>query len=227
MTVYTEKAPPYTNEKTADIVKHFKEILEQIPAKCWVAGGAVLSGYLEQPIKDIDLYFSNKENWALAKDFFMSLEPERTYDGENSFKLKLGSPKESSYRDKDKSVLFNNTFDLISNWRKTPSSTIKSFDIIACCLAVDSDGVLYYVDDVFSDIENKTIRWNKTHDFVGPEERIMQRINKYGRKGFELSVEEATKFLKVMEKVRSKPSFFGFKKKAKVKKTKQYDLGSF
>jgi hypothetical protein len=224
MTVYTEKAPPYTHEKTADIVKYFQEILEQIPAKCWVAGGAVLSSYLEQPIKDIDLYFPNKENWKLAKDFFIGLDPERTYDGENSFKLKLGGSKEPSYRDADKSVLFNNTFDLVSNWRKTPSSTIKSFDIVACCFSVDGDGVLYYVDGAFSDIENKMIRWNKTHDFVGPEERIMQRINKYGRKGFELSVEEATRFLKVMEKVRSKPSLFGVKKKTKAKKL---DLGSF
>ncbi|MBD3212179.1 MAG: hypothetical protein GF311_06170 [Candidatus Lokiarchaeota archaeon] len=210
MTVWIEKAP-YTHKRTKLIVEYFSEILNQIPAKCWVAGGAIVSSFMETPIKDIDLYFPNKENWELAKDFLLSLNTEATYEGENSFKIKLGKPNEVHYRDRDKSIFFGNAFDLVSNFRKTPSSTIKSFDIIACCMAIDADKTFYYVDGAINDIENKIIRYNDTHDIIGPEERFMQRINKYGRKGFELSGREATKFLKAMNKAKKKNTIFGFK----------------
>lgn len=175
----------FTDPRSYEVCKTFSDLIRSLPAKCWVAGGAILSVFTDTKINDIDLYFVDESDFNTVRDY---MRTDGTIVSESDFSLKI---------ERDGRV-----FDLIKIFRKNPQQTIKGFDFIICCAAVDQDGILYYMDGFFNDLNNKMLRFNSSIEVMTGQEQMLQRINKYGRKGFELSVEESKKCMKLLEKIK-------------------------
>ena len=200
-TVYLEKPDEnfsqdtFTDSRSAEICKYFKELLEVFDCKCWIAGGSIVSKYIDQEINDVDVFFTSEEDIINTKDNLLSLGA--TIEFENEFSLKI------KYKDTN--------FDLVSITDNGPKETITKFDMICCAVAVDQKGQLHYMDGFFQDLNSKEIRFNKDCEIASYSNRILQRINKYGKKGFNLSLKESDKFLKLIEKVKKQEDLSGKK----------------
>jgi hypothetical protein len=194
MTVYIEKPDEkfsqdsFTDPRSADICKYFsQDILAQFPVDCWVAGGSIVSKYLNQDINDIDLFFQSDNDIIVARDYLKSIGGLTVFEGEFSLKIKVKSQE----------------FDLVKLFHNNPKDTIKCFDLYCCAVAITKEGKLYYLDGFFKDLDDKIMRLNSSCKIISDESRILQRLNKYGRKGFNLSLAEAEKFVKFLEKSRN------------------------
>lgn len=191
--VYKERADPnspdpilcFSDERSYEVCRFFSEIIQSLPAECWVAGGAVLSAFMRTEINDIDLYFADQTDLDTIRDYLL-INGTIAFESEYSLKINNGE----------------HIIDLVKVFRKTPQQTVKGFDITVCCAAVDQNGVLYYLENFFDDLNNKKLRFNKGVQTVSDKERLLQRLNKYGRKGFELSYEESQKFVKFLDKIK-------------------------
>ena len=42
----TDPASSFTDERSYEVCKFFSEIIKGLPAKCWVAGGAIVSAFI-------------------------------------------------------------------------------------------------------------------------------------------------------------------------------------
>lgn len=190
MAVYTEKpdknfsSETFTDPRSAEICKYFYEILNEIPADCWVAGGAIVSKFLNQQIKDVDLYFKNEVELSKAIDFFKLSGAEVRFETDFSINAK--------YK--------NIEYDLVKITNGDIKKCINSFDMRCCSVAINKEGKLYYVSGFFDDLNNKIIKLNKNAESFSTPDRILCRLNKYGLKGFYLSKEEGEKFFTYINK---------------------------
>lgn len=187
----------FTDVRSAEICRYFsQEVLKQFPMDCWVAGGSIVSKYLEQDFGDIDIFFPGENEIFEAKDFLETLGGKVVHESDFSLKMEIAFP-ENDGNDQQKYIL-----DLVKVMHKGPKQTIEAFDMFCCQVAINKDGWLYYGDGFFKDMNERIMRLNKKCKVISDEARIIQRLAKYGKKGFELPLSEADKWVKFLAKSR-------------------------
>ncbi|MFA5790685.1 MAG: hypothetical protein WC976_06465 [Caldisericia bacterium] len=140
-------------------------ILNDLPAKCWIAGGAVRDYFSgEKMSSDIDIYFPNEKEFEKARKW---LNRGKGYKKifENSRVL---------------SVLYKKRkYDLVKVYFPNPQETINNFDFTVSCFAVDKEQV-YTHETAFIDLAKRRLVINKLPFPISS----MQRLQKYILKGF-------------------------------------------
>jgi len=198
-TVYIEKPDENfsndscTDTRSSEICQYFSEVLKLFPMDCWVAGGSIVSMYLGQNINDIDIFFPGEREIFEAKNLLEAKGGKVIFESEFSIKVELTN-------ESDPPV--SQVFDLVKVMHTGPKQTIQAFDMICCMVSVNKDGWLYYADGFFNDLNNRIIHLNKGFKVISDEARILHRLTKYGRKGFELPLTEAEKWVKLLARAR-------------------------
>ncbi|MEW6171294.1 MAG: hypothetical protein AB1472_07050 [Candidatus Omnitrophota bacterium] len=138
--------------------------LNEIPCKCWVAGGAVRDyfslGYITT---DIDIYFPSDEEFQKGKIWFIDNGGEIKFENERLMVI---------YYKKHK-------FELIKMFFESPQQTIDQFDFTVCCGAISKDSVFFH-NTFFIDLAKKRLVVNNLPYPLS----TLQRLQKYIKKGF-------------------------------------------
>jgi hypothetical protein len=158
-----------------------KKTIELLPNGAWIAGGAARSCFVSTAeFGDIDIYFSSKE--SLIQTYHNILQNNLHVDeslSKYSITLKGGSLRAPL------SLIKIAFFD-------DPYHCLDSFDFTVCQFAVDRDSAYFNVSGL-EDVKTRKLYVHKFYKNQNP----LQRINKYVRKGYELTkqaVQETNKF---------------------------------
>lgn len=154
------------------------DLVKDEKIECWIAGGCLrdyFSGINEQT--DIDIFFSNQENYDKALNYFKEMGAEVIFDGENDCKL----------------LLDNMKYDLIKKFFNGPQETIEAFDFTASMFAVDTQKV-YHGETSFIDLAKKQLMFNKILYPVSS----LKRTLKYHKKGFQMCDGELKKLTEAL-----------------------------
>lgn len=165
------------------------KFLELIPARCWIAGGAVVNTFLGIPNRDVDVYFPTREE--LLKGVWWFAERGATCTAWHSKVVKI------EHR--------GTSIDLIQANCSNVSDTLAAFDLEVCRMAVikglscrvgytcypmgDDRLQLYQTEQAQTDLIGRVLRINNSEN----PPRTIARVGKYGAKGFALPLEEAKK----------------------------------
>ena len=170
---FIEESDNFTN-----CIEFFKNLilndLSKLNINCWIAGGSIKDYLIKGHISnDIDIYFSNREDFQKASDnlinpFSIGKSDEVIFENKNCKKIK--------YK--------NLTLDLIKIHSISPEVCISNFDFTICSAALTEDK-FYHHKNFPNDLKNKRLR------SINPNpETIIQRINKYSNLGFKMDKEE-------------------------------------
>jgi hypothetical protein len=147
---------------------------EQHNGNFWIAGGSLLSYFSNTEPKDIDIYF---------KDVY-------TFNGI----VEALSIKGGLIVDDNPKVLVISLdgiiFDLVKNYHVSPEATLRTFDLSVSMCAVTNDS-LYCIDSYWTDLATKNV---SVHSVENPT-RTFMRLMKYGNIGYNISIEEALRFM--------------------------------
>lgn len=158
-----------------------------------LAGGALRSFFMNQAVRDYDLYFRSQE---------------RLIDAQNRFQyhpwLKIATPSKTSMVFQKSALdpkggLDFKTVNIITNkYYEHPRDVIDTYDFTVCMCALNSEEISFH-PDYFTDLATKQLRIHKLDEPL----QTMWRILKYERYGFEISKEE---LWRVIEAVHSMPT---------------------
>jgi hypothetical protein len=178
------------NEQFHECLTYFHPYFKKLTwCHFWIAGGALRDFFLlgkVQEESDIDFYFSNKENYQIALGVFKKTH-EIKYENENTTRLEKDSEK----------------IDLIKIYWPDPRECIRSFDFTCCACALGRSEI-YNHEAFFMDIARRRISVNRFSD----PKSILNRINKYIDKGFNISKTELAKverWIKEQEVLKTTP----------------------
>jgi len=166
-----------------DCVEFFKElILDRIPAKFWVAGGALRDYFSSgvQNIADVDLFFPSEMEFDVVLEWFI----------ENGGKLvsKTTSAISIQYE--------GYKYDLVRKvFHDDPVETIDNFDFTVCCCACNVDS-LYYHETFFIDLSRRRLEINTLEYPLS----TLTRLQKYIIKGFRIDKANLTKLAQGIQK---------------------------
>ena len=157
-------------------IEFFKNLilndLSKLNINYWIAGGSIkdylMKGYISN---DIDIYFSNREDFQKVSDSLI-----------NPF----GELKEVIFENKNcKKIKYKNlTLDLIKIHSISPEVCISNFDFTICSVAL-TENKFYHHKNFYNDLKNKKLR------SINPNpETIIQRIDKYSKLGFKMDKKE-------------------------------------
>lgn len=165
-----------------DIVK---EIL--LGEKAWVAGGYILSVITKAPIKDIDVFFQNYDEYSRAKSLLTAKYSNnadiKTLNGTTTFRFADGRP----------------SIQLISNWLEdSPTKLLDKFDFTISQAALYVRYGLFeltHISSYFENIAKKELVYNPNDDFRGSS---ILRIIKYAGRGYNITTEELSIVLEAL-----------------------------
>ena len=144
----------------------------------WIAGGAALTFYRTgsfETANDLDIYFTSNKQFVLYKDTLLKM-------GANILK------EEKSEYGRVVISFKGYSLDLVCmNCYSSVSECFKSFDFTVVCFATDGKLVLHTIDAI-KDLQNKKLRVTSDNIYSKKSGRqIATRIEKYMKKGFNLS----------------------------------------
>jgi len=150
------------------IRKHLR-IFKNMNSYYWIAGGSIMSFFLDESPNDVDFFFkdegdADKAIRILLKKGFRVVE-------------RLDFGKKLS---KD-----NIEYDILHT-EKTPEDCIMNFDISVCCAAIDSNGVFYYHEKYFEHVGEKRLEYLGNYPSFNWLCKSL-RLKKYLKMGFEIS----------------------------------------
>lgn len=162
-------------EKVMDQLGDYtKDVLQTTNAI--IAGGAVLSAFTNQEIKDIDIYFQNEE--ALTEAFVLL-----TRDWDNVY---LGhTDKSITFSDRDTGARLQ---FIHFEYFETPEEVFEAFDFTVCMgaikLSTEKQPQLVLHKDFIGDMASRTLRFNQGTRF--PYISLI-RTRKYQEKGYHIA----------------------------------------
>lgn len=110
----------------AQWLRPLEELVKELPANCWVAGGAVRSHLCGEKPKDIDIF--SKDPDTIVAAFEAADNYTKTFGNEFFQNFKKG----------------DTTYQVIKKYQyDSPQATIDSFDFTVICAAVSSEGLVY------------------------------------------------------------------------------------
>lgn len=158
-----------------------------VPDGTFIAGGCILSVLTEQPVADIDMYFSNRE--AVA-EFIQSNSNVFLHSvTDKSISLSLQT---SKYGTKEFQLIY---FDSYQN----ADEIFSDFDFSVCMCAYSfDDKQFYFHEDFWKDVAAKKLKFNSGTKFPIIS---MLRVNKYQKKGYDISNSELRKIALAVSKL--------------------------
>jgi len=148
-------------------VTYFKQfILDELPANCWIAGGAIRDFFsLGYCSSDIDVFFPSMEEFIKADDWLK---------GRENVKCTFRNEMVVNYKYKKHKVQLIKT-----HFFSSPQETIANFDFTVACGAVDKE-MLYAHDTFFIDLAGRRIVINSLPFPLS----TLQRLQRYIKKGY-------------------------------------------
>lgn len=148
----------------------------------WIAGGALRSRIAKDGQSDYDCYFKSSKDLDSAKISILDdvdLKATISIDDEYllSFDSKIGK------------------IDLVKKYYKDPQACIDDFDLTVCCLAIDANNNVYWLDRSLQDIKDKKLI---LHNPSTPKSTML-RLVKYGGKGYTMDIENSAKLAKMIK----------------------------
>lgn len=171
--------PDKFNYSMQQVKKIFQPLLAEFDrSKPWIAGGAIRDVILfGKPMGDIDLYSvtGRWEEMAYQKPSF---------EGKNDtrYETKWG------------------TLDCIKIVFPTPEATILDYDFTVCCAAYDGKN-FYHHEKYFEHLLNRQLYLSNVQRPL----EILDRLQKYNRKGFTMPVSELAILAEAIRKTKAAP----------------------
>lgn len=158
-----------------------------VPDGTFIAGGCILSILTGQPVADIDMYFSSRE--AVA-EFIQTNDNVYLHSvTDKSISLSLQT---SKYGTKEFQLIYFDNY-------KNADEIFSDFDFSVCMCAYSfDDKQFYFHDDFWKDVVAKKLKFNSGTKFPIIS---MLRVNKYQKKGYEISNSELRKIALAVSKL--------------------------
>lgn len=158
-----------------------------VPDGTFIAGGCILSIMTGQPVVDIDMYFSSRE--AVA-EFIQTNDNVYLHSvTDKSISLSLQT---SKYGTKEFQLIYFDSY-------KNADEIFSDFDFSICCCAYSfDDKQFYFHDDFWKDVAANKLKFNSGTKFPIIS---MLRVNKYQKKGYEISNSELRKIALAISKL--------------------------
>lgn len=148
------------------LIKFFQDSLPNFDGKFCIAGGSMLSLWLDKPINDIDLFFENENEFLKCLKYFNEVVGECDYETPNAVRFVHKGMK----------------YDLIRKEFGTPNEIISNFDFYNCAIAVTKDNV-YALSHTLESINTNSLMLIGENYKINPTS-TMKRVVKYAKKGF-------------------------------------------
>ena len=158
---------------TDDIKNYFHshfQLLEELGTYCWIGGGCIRDYFLKNDPKDIDIFFTSKEDVLQARDILCR----------KGFHPIEHTPTHCTLQ-KD-----GITYDLCYGAAKNVTCAeewIESVDFSICAAAIDNNLNLYYSDNFIDDVEGKILRVVGSSPFCSPNSKC-RRLKSFIDRGF-------------------------------------------
>lgn len=158
-----------------------------VPDGTFIAGGCILSIMTGQPVADIDMYFSSRE--AVA-EFIQTNDNVYLHSvTDKSISLSLQT---SKYGTKEFQLIYFDNY-------KSADEIFSDFDFSVCMCAYSfDDKQFYFHDDFWKDVAAKKLKFNSGTKF--PIISVL-RVNKYQKKGYDISNSELRKIALAVSKL--------------------------
>ena len=158
-----------------------------VPDGTFIAGGCILSIMTGQPVNDVDMYFSSRE--AVA-EFIQTNDNVYLHSvTDKSISLSLQT---SKYGTKEFQLIYFDSY-------KNADEIFSDFDFTVCMCAYSfDDKQFYFHDDFWKDVAAKKLKFNSGTKFPIIS---MLRVNKYQKKGYEISNSELRKIALAISKL--------------------------
>ena len=158
-----------------------------VPDGTFIAGGCILSVLTGQPVADIDMYFVSRESVA---EFIQSNSNVYLHSvTDKSISLSLQT---SKYGTKEFQLIYFDSY-------KNADEIFSDFDFSVCMCAYSfDDNRFYFHDDFWKDVAAKKLKFNNRTKFPIIS---MLRVNKYQKKGYDISNSELRKIAFVVSKL--------------------------
>jgi len=158
-----------------------------VPDGTFIAGGCILSIMTGQPVNDVDMYFSSRESVA---EFIQSNDNVYLHSvTDKSISLSLQT---SKYGTKEFQLIYFDNY-------KSADEIFSDFDFSVCMCAYSfDDKQFYFHDDFWKDVAAKKLKFNSGTKFPIIS---MLRVNKYQKKGYEISNSELRKIALAVSKL--------------------------
>jgi len=181
----------------------FIPVLNAIPARCWVAGGSVLSVYNGVEARDSDIFFPSQEEFEKAEKFLVDqADADKVFESAHScvYRLNLGNRKSVSpeavalYKSGDQ---FCHKLDLVKKFRDNLRHTLGTFDFSVVAVGVDQDGSFTFVKGWDADARSRKIRVISCSNPFGS----LRRVAKYSLRGYKIPNSEIEKLIHAVRAV--------------------------
>jgi len=150
-----------------ECIDYFKHIcLDDLNARCWVAGGALREFFTvgNATRSDVDIFFPDETEFLLAKKHLIEGKAKQTFENERI----------TNFIHKKHRVQLIRT-----KYFPSPAATILAFDFTVACAAVDQNDV-YHHPTFFMDLAKRRLVIN---DLPYPLSTL-QRMQRYIQKGY-------------------------------------------
>lgn len=191
-------------KKKRECKAYFKKlILDRLPAKAWIAGGALRDFFIDarEQTKDLDIFFSSLKDFEAAKKWLVAHKAKKLANKNLTTELFAF--------EKKKLELVKSTFE-------SPDATINAFDFTVCCCAVDKKKV-YHVDTFWHDIKTRSLVIHNPYFLYS----TMYRVKKHLEKGFEIDRSDLDKLNQRLKEISSfmKHEYFRARERAGLPKS--------
>ena len=154
--------------------EHF-HVFKELGVYHWVSGGALVSTFLNEPIRDIDYFFPDQNSANLALDFIVK----------RGFRI--------TATEKDHDVVEKNgrVIDVFHRG-ETPQETMALFDYEHVCAAIDSELNFYQHDNFNQRLADKKLVVQSAEDFNPIQDwpvAIPRRALKFLKRGYTIDHE--------------------------------------
>ena len=158
-----------------------------VPDGTFIAGGCILSVLTGQPVNDVDMYFSSRENVAEFIQSNYNVYLHSVTDKSISLSLQT-----SKYGTKEFQLIYFDNY-------KSADEVFSDFDFSVCMCAYSFDyKQFYFHDDFWKDVAAKKLKFNSGTKFPIIS---MLRVNKYQKKGYDISNSELRKIALTVSKL--------------------------
>ncbi|MFZ5955799.1 MAG: hypothetical protein ACOYT4_05220 [Nanoarchaeota archaeon] len=164
-------------------IKFFSDlILAELPAVCWIAGGALRDYFtIGRCSSDIDIFFPSEKEFKKAIKFFKIQNILPTFSNERV----------TNY------IWKKNKIQLVSaHYFSSPEETIEKFDFTVVCCAVDKENVSHH-ETFFMDLAKRRLVINSLPYPLS----TLQRLQKYIKKGYTICNGGLLEIAKAIQKV--------------------------
>lgn len=148
---------------TKTAARFFNQHFYGVDFNCWIAGGAMRGYYSDEKIKDIDVFFPNRENIIKMVKYLRKKGARYLWGSMNSITMAIGDVR----------------YDLVKILMKSPADTIAHFDFT--CVSIATNGIdVWHHPTAFADLAKKRL---VLQTCIYPLS-TMERIVRYTKRGY-------------------------------------------